>query len=150
MTDWMIWFAVACVLIIFEMASGTFYLVMIAIGAATGGIVALSGASGSWQCVLAGLVAAVATYALRRSRFAQASAIDAAHDANINLDIGQTLEVAEWRIVDGATSIARVMYRGAMWDVDLVDGGSAVSGVFRIVQVQGNRLQVINNDISNK
>ena len=146
MTDWMIWFAVACVLIILEMATGTFYLLMIAIGAVVGGIVALSGADGTWQCILAAVTAAVATFALRRSRFGQQENLDAARDPGVNLDIGQTLEVAEWRNVAGATSTARVMYRGALWDIELANGGTAVTGQFRIQEVQGNRLIVINSN----
>ena len=146
MTDWMIWFAVACVLIILEMATGTFYLLMIAIGAAAGGIAALSGASGTWQCILAAVIAAVATFALRRSRFGRTENLDASRDPGVNLDIGQTLEVAEWRHVPGAASSARVMYRGALWDVDLASDGTAVAGQFRIQEVQGNRLIVINSN----
>ncbi len=146
MTDWMIWFAVACVLIILEMATGTFYLLMIAIGAVVGGIVALSGADGTWQCILAAVIAAVATFALRRSRFGRSENLDASRDPSVNLDIGQTLEVTEWHHVAGAVSTARVMYRGASWDVELAGGGTAVAGQFRIQQVQGNRLIVINNN----
>lgn len=146
MTDWMIWFAVACVLIILEMATGTFYLLMIAIGAAAGGLVALGGASGAWQCIIAAAIAAIATFALRRSRFGKLDNLDAARDPGVNLDIGQTLEVAEWHSVAGTTSTARVMYRGALWDIELASGGTAVAGQFRIQEVQGNRLIVINNN----
>ena len=146
MTDWMIWFAVACVLIILEMATGTFYLLMIAIGAVAGGIVALSGGDGTWQCILAAVIAAVATFALRRSRFGLQENLDAARDPGVNMDIGQTLEVAEWRSASGSTSSARVMYRGALWDVELASGGTAVGGQFRILEVQGNRLIVMNNN----
>lgn len=146
MTDWMIWFAVACVLIILEMATGTFYLLMIAIGTAAGGIAALSGASGTWQCIVAAVLAAISTFALRLSRFGKSENLDASRDPGVNLDIGQTLEVAEWRNVAGAASTARVMYRGALWDVELASGGTAVAGQFRIQEVQGNRLIVINNN----
>lgn len=145
MADWMIWFAAACALIIFEMATGTFYLLMIAIGTAAGGIAALSGASGTWQCIVAAVVAAIATFALRRSRFGQAERIDVARDPGVNLDIGQALEVNEWRHVTGAASTARVMYRGAMWDVELAPDGLAIAGSFVIQEVHGNRLIVINN-----
>lgn len=145
MTDWMIWFAAACVLVILEMATGTFYLLMIAIGAAAGGVVALSGADGTWQCILAAVLAAGATFALRRSRFGRVESLDASRDPGVNLDIGQMLEVAEWRSMPGAASAARVMYRGALWDVELASGGVAVAGQFRIQEVQGNRLIVINN-----
>ncbi|MGH8809870.1 MAG: NfeD family protein, partial [Noviherbaspirillum sp.] len=37
MADWMIWFSLAGILVISEMFSGTFYLLMIGIGLAAGG-----------------------------------------------------------------------------------------------------------------
>ena len=36
MTDWMMWLALAAVLVIVELFTGTFYILMIAIGVATG------------------------------------------------------------------------------------------------------------------
>ncbi|HWT70595.1 MAG TPA: NfeD family protein [Oxalicibacterium sp.] len=144
MSNWMIWFAAACVLLVAEMATGTFYLLMIAIGAAVGGIVALGGANGTLQCVLAAVVAVAATAILWRSRFGRKSAIDAAHDPDVNLDIGQNVEVGEWRIGPDAPARARVMYRGAMWDVELA-AGDAVAGSFMIREVRGNRLIVVNS-----
>jgi membrane protein implicated in regulation of membrane protease activity len=145
MADWMIWFAAACVLIIAEMATGTFYLLMIAIGTAAGGLAALAGVGGSAQCVIAAVVAAIATTALRRSRFGRSIKIDASRDPAVNLDIGQTLDVNEWRIVSDAVSTARVMYRGAQWDIELAVGGTAVPGTFVIQEIRGNRLIVINH-----
>ncbi|HTH45332.1 MAG TPA: NfeD family protein [Oxalicibacterium sp.] len=144
MSNWMIWFAAASVLLVAEMATGTFYLLMIAIGAAVGGIAALSGMSGSGQCILAAVVAVVATGMLRRSRFGRTTSIDAAHDPDVNLDIGQKLEVREWHIVSGAPPRARVMYRGALWDVELAAGGDALAGSFVIKEVRGNCLIVAN------
>ncbi|WP_076591077.1 NfeD family protein [Herminiimonas arsenitoxidans] len=146
MTDWMIWFAVACVLVILEMATGTFYLLMIAIGTAAGGVAALSGVAGTWQCIIAAAVAALATYALRRSKFGRPDNTNAARDPNVNLDIGQTLEVAEWRNAAGTSYTARVMYRGALWDVELAEGEAATPGKFVIQEVHGSRLIVINSD----
>lgn len=150
MADWMIWFAVVCVLVILEMATGTFYLLMIAIGVAAGGIVALADMSGTMQCVIAAAVAAVATYALRRSKLGQREHIDAARDPDINLDIGQALEVGEWRSLSGDIATARVMYRGALWDAELASGGTAVPGLFVIQEVQGNRLILINTGVARR
>lgn len=144
MTDWMIWFAAACVLVILEMATGTFYLLMIAIGAGVGGVVAFLGFGGSAQCVIAAVVAAIATAGLRRSRFGRSIRIDASRDPAVNLDIGQTLDVSVWHTVSANESNARVMYRGAQWDVELASGGTAVAGTFVILQVRGSRLIVIN------
>jgi len=62
MSDWMIWFAAACVLVIAEMATGTFYLLMIAIGAAAGGLVFdANGAAGVFIGAAVVLATAVAT-----------------------------------------------------------------------------------------
>lgn len=147
MADWMIWFAAACVLVILEMATGTFYLLMIAFGAAAGGIAAFVGLHGTSQCVIAAVVAAVATAALRRSKLGRSERVDAARDPAINLDIGQALEVGEWRIADGASAVTRVMYRGALWDAELAPGGTAMPGLFMIREVRGNRLVLINTDV---
>ena len=57
----------------------------------------------------------------------------------MNIDIGQSVTVDSWS--DGR---ARVMYRGAMWDVQLAPGALAEAGYFRIVEVQGNRLVLAN------
>lgn len=147
MADWMIWFAAACVLVILEMATGTFYLLMIAFGATAGGIAAFVGLHGTSQCVIAAVIAAVATTALRRSKLGRSERVDAARDPAINLDIGQALEVGEWRIADGESAAARVMYRGALWDAELAPGGTAVPGLFMIREVRGNRLVLINTDV---
>jgi membrane protein implicated in regulation of membrane protease activity len=150
MADWMIWFAAACVLVILEMATGTFYLLMIAIGVAAGGVAALAGMHGMSQCVIAAVVAAVATYALRRSKLGRPEHIDAARDPDINLDIGQALEVGEWRSLSGDVATARVMYRGALWDAELAAGGTAVPGLFMIQEMQGNRLVLINTGVARR
>ena len=144
MSDWMIWFAIACVLIGLEMASGTFYLLMIAIGASAGGLAALFGLDGLSQCITAAVVAAIATFGLRRSRFGKQSTINANRDPNVNLDVGQTLEVHDWHIVSGAAATARARYRGTLWDIELEQGGNPVAGAFVILEARGNRLIVAN------
>lgn len=138
MTSWMLWLAFAGALIILELFSGTFYLLMIALGTLAGAAAAFWGASQELQVLLAAVVGAVATALLRRSRPRRS---DATHDPNINLDIGQTLHVPHWH-PDHAT--ARVMYRGAMWDVDLAHGAVARPGQFVIREIRGSRLIVSN------
>lgn len=138
MTSWMIWLALAGTLIILEMFSGTFYLVMIALGMLAGALAALLGASEPVQLVVAAVVGVTATALLRR-RWPRRQ--NAARDPNINLDIGETLHVPHWH-ADHAT--ARVMYRGAMWDVDLAPGAQARPGQFIIREIRGSRLIVSN------
>ena len=136
MAAWMIWLALAGVLVILEMFSGTFYLLMIALGMAAGALAAWTGLAAELQVLLAALVGAAATAALRRRRPRKS---DAARDPNINLDIGQSLHVTHWH--DGT---ARVMYRGALWDVELAHGAHARAGHFVIREIRGSRLIVTN------
>lgn len=149
MTDWMIWFVAVCVLVVLEMASATFYLLMISFGAAAGGIAAILGVGGTWQCIIAALVAAVATTLLRRSRFGKPGQIAAERNPDINLDIGRTIEVDDWREVNGAAYRARARYRGALWDIELTQGGLPSIGAFVIEEIRGNCLIVSNKKTIN-
>jgi membrane protein implicated in regulation of membrane protease activity len=149
MSDWMIWWGLAAVLVIFEMFTGTFYLLMCAIGLAAGGLAALLGAGLELQLVVAASIAIASTYGLRRSRFGKTSAIDATRDPNVNLDIGQALYVGGWSQGEGEAKTARVAYRGAQWDVELAVGEEAVPGSFVIREVRGSRLIVAKNSSNN-
>ena len=140
MADWMGWLVAAGVLVILELFTGTFYLLMIAIGLALGGIVAVAGAAGPVQTIVAAAVGVLATALLHRSRFGRPARNDAARDRNVNLDIGQHITVPGWD-----KGRARVMYRGALWDVELGQGATPQPGDFRIVGVQGSRLVVSNH-----
>ena len=138
MSDWINWAILAGVLVIAELFTGTFYLLMIALGMLCGALAAALGAPLSLQIVVAGAVGAIATELLRRRR--NGTLPDSAErDPNVNIDIGQQVRVESW--VDGR---ARVMYRGAMWDVELAPGASARPDDFRIAEVRGNRLILAN------
>ena len=142
MADWMGWLATAGVLVILELFTGTFYLLMIAIGLAFGGLAALAGAGLPLQAIVAGAVGVIATGVLHRSRFGRGRADRqaATRDRNVNLDIGEHVTVPAWD-----NGRARVMYRGALWDVELGQGATPGAGEFRIVEVQGSRLIVANS-----
>jgi membrane protein implicated in regulation of membrane protease activity len=141
MADWMSWFAAAGVVVILELFTGTFYLLMIAIGLAFGGAAAWLGMAAPVQTIVAAVVGVVATGLLHRSRFGRkAPDAEAARDPNVNIDIGQRIMVDAW-----SGGKARVMYRGAPWDVELGPGAVAEAGSFTIVEVQGSRLIVANN-----
>jgi membrane protein implicated in regulation of membrane protease activity len=140
MADWMGWLVAAGVLVVLELFSGTFYLLMIAIGLAIGGIVALLGAGLPLQAIAAAAVGAATVWLLHRSRFGRPARHEATRDRNVNLDIGQQVTVPAWN-----GSRARVMYRGALWDVELGQGATAHPGDFCIVEVQGSRLVVANS-----
>lgn len=140
MSDWMGWLVAAGVLVVLELFSGTFYLLMIAVGLGVGGVVALAGAALPLQAIGAALVGTATVALLHRSRFGHPARREPQRDRNVNLDIGQHVTVPAW---DGGR--ARVMYRGALWDVELGHGATALPGDFRIVEVQGSRLVVANS-----
>jgi membrane protein implicated in regulation of membrane protease activity len=133
------WWIAAGVLIVMELVTGTFYLLMIALGFIAGGLAHWAGASLDIELALAALVALAAVVILRRSKFGSwKRRDDASRDAGVNLDIGETLEVSEWH--DGR---ARTMYRGAQWDVELAPGETEGARWYRIAALDGNRLVVV-------
>ncbi len=140
MTDWMMWLALAAVLVIVELFTGTFYILMIAIGVSTGALAAWAGMEMPGQILVAAVIGVAATSVLHRSRFGAPSRKDAARDPNVNLDIGQRITVDTW-----AGGKARVMYRGAPWDVELGPGATPEAGNYQIVEVLGSRLIVTNS-----
>jgi membrane protein implicated in regulation of membrane protease activity len=137
MADWIMWLIAAGVLVALELFSGTFYLLMIALGALAGALVAALRIDLPGQMLAAALVAVAATVLLRRRRRNEPAKVDPARDPNVNQDIGQAVQVPRW---DGHT--ARVMYRGALWDVELMPGVVPEAGTFRILEVRGSRLIV--------
>lgn len=145
MTDGMMWFVLGAALVILEMFTGTFYLLMIGIGLAAGGVAAMAGAGSALQFVVAALIGILAIFALRHSRFGKFDKTESTRDRNVNLDIGETIEVSEWTHHQGRTATARVMYRGAQWDAELDAGATARAGSFIIREVRGNRLIVANS-----
>ncbi|MBP0630953.1 MULTISPECIES: NfeD family protein [unclassified Cupriavidus] len=133
-----LWFVAAVALVIVELNTGTFYLLMVAVGLAAGGVGALLDLSPAAQTVTAALVAAVLIAGLRRTRFGKLRRGNAAADPNVNLDIGQELDVPAW----DANGRARVPYRGADWTVELAPNCAATPGRYRIVEVRGSTLVV--------
>lgn len=139
MNEWMWWLVITGILVVFELFTGTFYVLMIAIGTAVGVAAALLGFSLPVQILVAAIVGVLATGVLHRSRFGKPLRQDASRDPNVNMDIGQQVRVDSW--TNGA---ARVHYRGAQWDVSLAPGALAEAGAFKIVDIQGSRLVVAN------
>ena len=139
MNESTIWLVLTGVLVAFELFTGTFYVLMIAVGMACGGAAAMLGMSSPMQILIAAMVGVLATGLLHRSRFGHPLKQNSARDPNVNLDIGQNVHIDTWS--DGK---ARVMYRGALWDIDLAPGAMPAAGKFKIVEVQGSHLVVAN------
>lgn len=138
MAESTIWWLLAGTAIGIELATGTFYLLMLATGLAAAAIAAHSGASTTVQIVIAAVVGAGAVLVWRAYKQTKPTALPANANRDVNLDIGETVQVNAWN-PDGTTT---VMYRGANWAVSSVAGDVRTSGPHRVVEVVGSRLIV--------
>jgi membrane protein implicated in regulation of membrane protease activity len=138
MADSTLWWLLTGALVALELVTGTFYLLMLALGAAAGAVAAHAGAATTAQIVVAALVglAAVALWTWQRRRRPGDPSPRALR--SVNLDVGETVHVSAWQ-PDGT---AQVKYRGADWTATLAAGSPAEPGQYRIVELVGNRLMV--------
>lgn len=143
MAQWMMWTAIAGVLVTLEIFSGTFYLLMIAVGAGAGAMAAYAGLDTPMQFLMAGIVGVGATIALNRSKLGKGSRLVAARDPNINLDVGQMITIDVWQHPVGGRPAARARYRGALWDVEYIGAEVPQAGVHEIREVRGSCLLVV-------
>jgi membrane protein implicated in regulation of membrane protease activity len=132
------WWVAAGVLVAAELITGTFYLLMLALGAAAGAIAAHAGAGLELQIVVAAVVGGVATALWHWRRRSQPRAAPASANRDVNLDVGERVQVAAWA-PDGS---ARVQYRGAQWSVRYGGPDTPAPGEHFIIAVEGNCLIV--------
>ncbi len=134
-TQW--WLAMG-VLVAAELATGTFYLLMLALGCAAGALAAHAGLGVTMQIVAAALIGGGATAAWHAKRARQPRAAPAETNRDVHLDIGQFVRVEQW----DADQSARVNYRGASWAVRFAGKGTPLPGEHVIVALNGNELRV--------
>jgi membrane protein implicated in regulation of membrane protease activity len=139
--DWntsTLWWLAAGALVAAELATGTFYLLMVALGCVAGAAAAHVGLGLAPQLVLAAVLGAGATTALylRRRRAPRAAPSESNRD--VNLDIGQRVHVSHW----SHEGTARVPYRGASWAVRHAGPGKPAAGEHVIVALIGSELRV--------
>jgi membrane protein implicated in regulation of membrane protease activity len=130
------WWIAAGVLVAGELASGTFYVLMIAVGCVAAALAAHAGAGSAMQMVVAAVVGggAVAAWHVRRRR--TATAVTPARNPDINLDVGERVHVDAWH----ADGTARVRYRGAEWNVRFVGAGAPAPGAHVIAEMRHDEL----------
>lgn len=133
-----IWWLLAGGLVVAELLTGTFYLLMLAVGVGAAGIAAHLGASTTAQILTAALVgggSVVGWHALRRKRPGDPSA---RADRSVNLDVGETVQVDGWN----ADGTAQIRYRGTQWTVLARPGTEPRPGPHRVAELVGSRLLV--------
>ena len=138
MAESTIWWLMTGAAVAVELVTGTFYLLMLAVGLAAAAIAAHAGASLPIQLVTAAVVGGGAVGAWHLLRGRGPAAVPASANPDVNMDVGETLMVDAWQ-PDGT---AQVRYRGASWTVTLLPGAVPLAGLHRVRQVVGNRLVV--------
>jgi membrane protein implicated in regulation of membrane protease activity len=134
MGDATMWWVLAGVLVALELLTGTFYLLMLGLGAVAGALVAMAGLGLNTQLVTAAIVGGLGAVLLGQWRKRQTTTPQEAQDQH--LDLGATVQVDAW----DAQGTAQVKHRGAAWTAVLAQGQIAEPGIFRIQTMAGNRL----------
>lgn len=122
MEPYLAWIVAGFALVIIELMTGTFYLLVIGVGAFAGAAVAWAGGGYPAQAVGACAVALVGTWLV--NRWHRTRAPGSAKD-NF-LDLGQAVVLESW--VDAPSGTARVKYRGTTWDARVAAGARAEPG----------------------
>jgi membrane protein implicated in regulation of membrane protease activity len=135
-----IWWLLAGVCVALELATGTFYLLMMALGMAAGAVSAHLGFGSTNQLVIAALLGGGCTAAWHWLR-PNKKTDDQTTNQDVHLDIGATVNVEVW----DASQATSVLHRGASWSAKsnqqgLQDSASLKTGLHRIVAVEGNTL----------
>ena len=129
------WAIVALVLVIAELVSGTFYLLML-------GVAAFGAAGAAWlghdfavQAIVAAVLGAAGCYGVHVDR-ARAST-----KRMPPIDLGMPASFESW--LDARSRLARVRYRGASWDAE-VQGNEALEpgATLFVLAADGNTLKV--------
>ena len=138
MAESTLWWLATGGVIVAELLTGTFYLLMLTIGCAAGALAAHMGWGLTVQMVLAALVGggAVVGWHLRQMHSHQEA--PAQSNSNVNMDIGGTVQVDAWH-TDGT---ADVHYRGARWTAIHRPGVIPGPGPHRVAELVGSRLLV--------
>ncbi|MBA4211793.1 MAG: hypothetical protein C0449_01805 [Polaromonas sp.] len=138
MSESTLWWLLAGSTVALELFTGTFYLLMLAVGMAAGALAAHAGLGLVGQLIVAAITgsALVVGWYFVKKRRASDPSVRALR--SVNLDVGEILQIDEWN-ADGTAS---VKYRGAQWTVIHRPGNPPAPGSYRVAELVGSRLLV--------
>jgi len=135
MDTYLVWLAAGFVLVIAELVTGTFFLLVLGIAAFAGSCAAWFGLSFWLQALLSAGIAVAGVIWVRQHRKAMAQPDMA------SLDVGQAVTLDAW--VSREQGTARVKYRNTLWDAEVEGVCEFAPGqVLFIHAVEGNTLKV--------
>jgi membrane protein implicated in regulation of membrane protease activity len=138
MAESTLWWLAAGAAVAVELVTGTFYLLMLGLGMSAAAVAAHLGANMTVQTVVAAAVGGGAVVAWRLRQKQNQTEPLAQSNANVNLDIGETVHITAWN----ADGTADVHYRGAHWTAIHRHGIAPGPGPHRVAELVGNRLLV--------
>jgi len=127
-----LWLLLAGGLVMAELLTGTFYLLMLSLGATAAALTAYANGTLTWQIVAAAFVGGGAAVLWHLKK----PLSNDAQDSNVHLDIGETVMVDAW----DHQGHAQVKHRGAQWAALCTPNTAPEPGLHRIREMQGNRL----------
>ena len=129
-----LWFVSAVIALIAEFVTGTFYLLVVALALAGGGLAALSGLGAVAELTAASLTGVIGLWLVTRWKKRHANPRQARREP----DFGQPVRIVS---ITG-NGLARVHYRGTEWDAELLDPALASGQTGYIAGSDGSRLKI--------
>ena len=137
METYLVWLAAGFVLVIAELVTGTFFLLVLGIAAFAGSAAAWFGLGFWLEALCAAAVAVAGVFWVRQQRKTMP------HSDMASLDVGQAVAFDAW--VSREQGAARVKYRNTLWDAEVEGERELDHGqVLFIHAVEGNTLKVAN------
>jgi membrane protein implicated in regulation of membrane protease activity len=138
MSDSTLWWLLVGAAVALELFTGTFYLLMLAVGMVAAALAAHAGVGLSMQLIVAAVIGSAAVFFWHLIKRRRPSDPSVRAMRSVNLDVGEVIQIEEW-LPDGTAS---VKYRGAQWTVIQRAGTTPVPGAYRVAELVGNRLLV--------
>jgi membrane protein implicated in regulation of membrane protease activity len=135
MEPWLVWGVLGMVLVIAELLTGTFYLLVLGVAAFGAAAAAGMGLVFSVQSIVFSIVAVLGCYGVHAYRAKNKA------EQMPSIDAGMPASFESW--VDSGTRLARVRYRGASWEAR-VEGAEPVEpgATVYVLATDGNTLKV--------
>ena len=138
MEMWVLWVIVGLVLVIAELVTGTFYLLVLGVGAFASALVSWAGGNPLVQALAGGGVAIGGAILVHHWHESHRKADEGR--ANF-LDRGQPVVLEGW--ANEAAGLARVKYRGASWDARVAGAATPVPGSTLYIDAQEGQTLVV-------
>ena len=133
------WWLLAIVLGILELFTTTFWMLVLAAGAVAAALAAMVGLGTGAQLAIGAAVVLIGSVIVRRLRPLGPKRPEASSNPDINQDIGARLMVERW----GQDRRARVSYRGANWEVELIAGEPTDAVHYVVQEVVRSKLRLV-------